>query len=161
MAGPDEEMETLESAKRWHVAIVVSFILFLCSAGVGCYIAHAHEANAKGYVTVVGVAACAAALFIAICCFFGHVLADLRLGFPLNLTLPLIFCSLLPVASVLISTPEKGLLALQEANRFAVIWQNPTYLGAVFLGQVTALTLFAAMSRGSAKRGDEASNGTM
>jgi Na+/citrate or Na+/malate symporter len=96
---------------------------------------------------VIGVPACAAALFIAVVCFFTHVIDEQSLGFPLNFTLPLIFCSLLPVASVLIATPERGLLAIQESFAYALVWQRPLNLAVAFIGQVTALSLFAVLSR--------------
>ncbi len=140
---------TLESTKRWHIAIEASLILFLCSAGVGCFIAHANQADVRSYITVVGVPACASALFVAISCFFAHVIEQPDIRFPLNLTLPTIFCCLLPVASVLISTPERGLLAMQDNFAYALVWRHPVNLMIVFLGQVTALSLFAVLSRRS------------
>lgn len=137
----------METTGRWLIAIEASLIMFICSAGVGCAQVFRSQIDHSGYVMIVGIPACAAAFFVAICCFFSDVIAFPRLQFPLPLTLPFIFSSLLPVCSLLLATPEGALMAPQAALSYARVWQRPLELAVVFCAQVIALSLGSLLHR--------------
>jgi hypothetical protein len=136
----------LETSTRWHLIFETAAIGFLCSTGVGCLIAKENRAVAAGYAIVIGVPFCAAAIYVAIASFYPNLIGDSKLRFPLTATLPLVFCCLLPVCSLLLVTPETGLLAPQETLAYAEIWKMPISLAVVFLSQVAALSFLAAVA---------------
>ncbi len=137
----------MKGTKRWHVALWVAIFQFVCSAVIGCTIAYTHGAELRGYATVAGVPALASAIFVALASMFPELIEAAPVKFPLTITLPLVFCCLLPVAAVLIATQQHSLVALQNTLSYAVMWKEPKNLLITYFVQVALLSAFSQISR--------------
>lgn len=72
-----------------------------------------------------------------------NLVGGLDFRFPLNLTLPTVFCGLTVLMSRLMATLRPPLALIGEAPRVDQVWNNPTFLFICWLGQVAVMTVAA------------------
>ncbi len=107
-----------------------------------------------GYALVVGVPASAALIFLLMVFLVPNLIPAPRLKFPLQLTLPIVFCALMPVASMLWTSTSASLVAPQRVTEFAQVWQQPRPLITSFVFQALVLTLLTPLRRNPPKSAD-------
>ena len=96
---------------------------------------------------VIGVPATAAVAFLVISMCFPALFAVRALRFPLQLTLPVVFNSLLVLgAAMWLTTPEE-LISNFDVVRFARLWQQPGELFLVTGTEIVGMVLLGILRR--------------
>lgn len=96
---------------------------------------------------VLGLPISAALLYVAIGIIVPGLFARRRLAFPLNVTLPIVYASLLVLSVLLWTSPGNALVAVNEVVRPARVWLTPYELVRLGLLQALALTVPIAFRR--------------
>lgn len=86
-------------------------------------------------------------MFLLVTYLVPSVLAPRRIAFPLNVTLPVIYCTVLVVCVTLFTSSGTALFQVADALMLGRIWAQPGVLAQVAVSQMCALTVLAALSR--------------
>jgi hypothetical protein len=92
----------------------------------------------------------ATGLTVLVGAFFKDLVPKRILSVPLNLTVPMIWCTICFLAVLLISTQETGSTQVPEALLPALVWSKLSNLLPVLLGQVIGLSLIAMITKENA-----------
>ena len=128
------------------LALECTLVLFACSAGPGAFLVWLnHVEQAGAYIAVVGVPGSTALLFLAVSLIAPSLYSVDGLRFPLPITLPAAFCSMLPVTAMLWSSPASSLVSEAEFLQFVHAWERPATLVIALATQVLALSLLTRL----------------
>lgn len=137
--------------RRLTFAVEVSAILYVAAAIVGIgllYRSHAliaagGSSNTLAVIGVIAMPALAALLFIFSCVLFPGLVTPLRLKFPLNFTLPVVFCAFQYMVVNLFVLSDSQVVVLPQTIRSSEAWKDPRAALAALLLQVATLSLSA------------------
>lgn len=137
--------------KPSNSVVPVASLLYICAAGYG--LVRTRQMGLSGFLptsVLISIPTTATALFLVASLLVPSLVVRSRVVFPLNLTLPVVFASMMLVSLVLWTESRTPLFAISEALRPARFWNSPGELLRVALIQAAALTLVAAIARGRA-----------
>lgn len=92
-------------------------------------------------------------LFVVVCALVPALIDGRSTGFPLNVTLPLVYCSFVFVVAQVLATLRPPIALIGEEPRVDQLAGRPDLLGIGFVLQFVGLTLSAGLSR---EKGGEA-----
>ena len=131
-------------AKRMSLASRCALPMYACSAGYGGYVVFKDSSTPGSYLGIIlGLPAIAMALMVILTATVPDLLAPQKLVFPLNITLPLVFSSLLLLTVLLLTSTGSSLIIAHDRLRVAMFWANPTVIFLVTLSQILCLTVLA------------------
>jgi hypothetical protein len=142
---------SLRASDRFALAMECAVILFLCAAIPGAFWVWRHGGQGMlAYSPAVGLPGGAALIFIAVGVTVSGLFAVDRIAFPLNVTLPIVFTTLLLATHAIwtqITTRGSSIAALPEGLREADVWAHPGLLGLTVFLQFAALSGVAVLKR--------------
>ena len=130
------------------LAGVSGITMFFCAAAIGAYHVRALGATELySYAFVLAVPFMTVVSFMFVSAMAPKLYALGRLAFPLTLSLPIVYCLLMVVSTVLWSSTGNSLVRPHPALDVLAIWFNPTVLLLVTAIQFVALTLVGKLIR--------------
>ncbi len=123
-------------------------VLFFCAAGLGAF--HVRSLGPVGllpYAFVLAVPFLTVVSFMFVSALAPKLYAPGRLVFPLTVSLPIIYCLLLVVSTMLWSSTGNSLVRTNPALDVLAIWFSPTVLALLAIIQFVALTLVGKLIR--------------
>ncbi|MDR3690541.1 MAG: hypothetical protein P4L46_14280 [Fimbriimonas sp.] len=138
-----------QAPKRFAVSLPCGITMFGCAAGYGGYFAWFKGAHGSVPVDILlGVPAIATIAFVLAGEAFPPLLASQRIGFPLTVTLPIVFNSFVFLTAILLTSTGNSLIAPYEQLAVAKFWQMPGVLALVTFTQIVCLSALAILKRG-------------
>ncbi|MEZ0325015.1 MAG: hypothetical protein ACAH95_03850 [Fimbriimonas sp.] len=122
--------------------------MFFCAAAIGAY--HVRTMGAVEvypYAFVLAVPFMTVVSFMFVSALVPRLYATARLRFPLTVSLPIIYCLLMLVSTVLWSSTGNSLVRPNPALDVLAIWFSPTVLLLLAVIQFVALTLVGKLIR--------------
>ncbi len=139
-------------AKKEHELLSLSGLsgltMLFCAAGVGAY--HVRSLGAHGllpYALVLAVPSMTMVAFLFVSALAPKLFATGKLVFPLTLSLPIVYCLLLMVSTVLWTSTGNSLVRPNPALNILAIWVNPLLLVLLAVIQFVALSLVGKLKR--------------
>ena len=74
------------------------------------------------------------------------IVAESKLQFPLNLTLPSIYCSLILLSSYVMANVRPSIALIGESPRTDQVWRRPDFLATAWLVQIVCMTFSIMMT---------------
>jgi hypothetical protein len=122
--------------------------MFSLSAGPGAYQVWANRLEGEGaYWMMVGVPGTAAAAFLFLSLMFPQLYGSAGIKFPRQISLPLVFTSLLPTCAALWLTTPQELQKNFDVIQFAKVWEQPGELMIALGAQILGITLVGLLRR--------------
>ncbi len=134
--------------QRWQLSLECVLVLFACSAGPASLLVWLNGAEASGaYWMMIGVPATASAAFVAISLLVPGLFAVGGLRFPLQITLPLTFSSLILLSAAMWTTTPEEIVSSFDVIRFARLWQQPGALLITLGAEMFGMAILTAFRR--------------
>ena len=123
--------------------------MFGCAGGYGGYFAYSNsKASHLPWGVLIGIPAIAAMLFVLVSELFRGLFAPRKLTFPLPITLPIVYLSLVFMTATLLTSTGNSLIAPFEQIRIAKFWSTPSVLCLVAFSQIVCLSAMAMLKNG-------------
>ncbi|MEA2553372.1 MAG: hypothetical protein QOJ65_1548 [Fimbriimonadaceae bacterium] len=122
-----------------------SSILFLCGAAIAVFsLRNTGVFTPIPLIVATSLPAAASLLLLVAALIMPGIYAVRKMSFPLNLTLPVIHCSLIFMLAEL-TRGSFGLINPPDALKPALMWEDPRFLGMAFAAQVILLSGIVAV----------------
>ena len=144
-----EDPQSRDLGSRFSLALQCSLVMFGCAGGYGGYIAYTKSNSDRlPWGVLIGIPAIAGMLFVLLSELIRSLFAPRKLIFPLPLTLPTVYLSLVYLTATMLTSTGNSLIAPFEQIRIARFWSTPSVLCLVAFSQVVCLSAMAMLKKG-------------